>query len=171
MADISAKPRATPTALSALRAWWTKLAPRERRVVAFGLGLLALALVWMLALRPALAVVRDTPARIAVLDEQLQQMQRMALEGKELRGAPRLPPAQAQAALKVATDALGATGRLTLAGDRATLSLTNASGDQLRRWLVDARTNARARAVEAKLTRGAAGYNGSVVVALPTGTP
>ena len=71
---------------------------------------------------------------------------------------------QAAAALKTATDTLGATGKLTPAGERATLTLTNASGEQIKRWLVDARTTARARTIEAKLHRSGAGYSGTVVV-------
>ena len=41
--------------------------------------------------------------------------------------------------------------------------------DQVRAWLGDVRTGARARAVEANLTRSDAGLSGTVVVALPSG--
>jgi len=51
--------------------------------------------------------------------------------------------------------------------DRATLTLNGANGSQLRDWLVEARSSARARPLEANLTRGPQGYSGSIVVALP----
>ncbi len=153
--------------LSSLRARWAGLAQRERMMLGVAAAVLGTFLVYVIAIRPAWNTVSEAPKRIAELDSQLQQMQRMASESKELRGTPRMPPSQSSTALKTATDAMGAAGRLTLAGDRATLTVTNANGDQLRRWLLDARTTARARPVEATLTRGAGGYSGSLIVALP----
>ena len=51
-------------------------------------------------------------------------------------------------------------------GERAVLTLQGASTSQLRDWLAEARSGARARPVEARLTRAAQGYSGTVVVAL-----
>ena len=56
---------------------------------------------------------------------------------------------------------------LSLQGERAVLTLNGASTSQLRAWLAEVRSGARARPVEANLTRGAEGYSGTVVVALP----
>ncbi len=158
-------PAASP--LAGARGTWAKLGVRERRMLRVGGVVLGLLLVWWLAVRPAWTALRDSATRLPTLDAQLKTMQRLASESKELRGAPRLPISQAAAALKTATDTLGATGKLTLAGERATLTLTNASGEQIKRWLVDARTTARARTIEVKLNRAAAGYSGTVVVSLP----
>jgi general secretion pathway protein M len=170
--STEAAPKAAPRgaaapAASGIQTAWTRLGPRERRLVAVVGGLLAALLLWAIAIRPAWTAVTDTSRRLPQLDAQLAEMQRLASESRELRGAPRLQPAQASAAIKAATEALGTAGKLTQAGERATLTLTNASGDQLQRWLVDARTNARARTIEAKLTRAAAGYSGTIVVQLP----
>ena len=66
-----------------------------------------------------------------------------------------------------ASEALGTAGRLQLVGDRATLTLTGVNGTQLRDWLAEARSAARARPTEANLTRGPQGYSGSIVVLLP----
>ena len=63
----------------------------------------------------------------------------------------------------------GDRGRLVVLGDRATLTLSNASGEQLRGWLAEARSSARARPVEATLNRGPQGYSGTLIVALPPG--
>jgi general secretion pathway protein M len=158
---------ASAAPLVGMKGAWAKLGTREKRLVSIVGGLMALLLLWVLAVRPAWTAASDSASRLPSLDAQLKDMQRLATESRELRGTPRLPTSQSAAALKTATDALGAAGKLTPAGERATLTLTNASGETIQRWLVDARSNARARTIEAKLTRAGAGYSGTIVVALP----
>ncbi len=162
---------ANPHENATLAAWklrWRRFAPRERRMIGLAALVLGGFLLFAVAIRPAWTTLRTAPAKLSELDAQFQQMQRMAGESKELRGSPRMAPAQAGVALKSTTDAMGPAGRLNVVGDRATLTVTNATGEQLRRWLVDARTAARSRPVEATLSRSASGYSGSVIVALPT---
>lgn len=151
------------------RARWRALGARERRGISIAVWALGLFLLWSLAIAPAWRTARTAPAQLDQLDAQLQQMQRQANEARELRAIPALATPQAAAALRAATEGLGAAGRLQLSGDRATLVLTGANGSQLREWLAEARSAARARPLEANLTRGPAGYSGSIVVALPTG--
>ena len=151
------------------RARWRALGARERRAISIAVWVLGLFLLWALAIAPASRTVRTAPAQLDQLDAQLQQMQRQANEARELRAIPTLATPQAAAALRSATEELGAAGRLQLSGDRATVTLTGANGTQLREWLAQARSAARARPLEANLTRGPAGYSGSIVVALPTG--
>ena len=153
-----------------LQARWQALGARERRALLIAGAALALLLVWLLAIQPAWRTARDAPAQIDKLDAQLHTMQRQAAQARELRNLPTVSSGQAQAALKAATERLGASGRLLVVGDRATLTLTNAQGDQLRSWLAESRSAARARPLEASLARGAQGYSGSVVVALPGGS-
>jgi general secretion pathway protein M len=152
--------------LDAVRMRWAALPQRERRLVLLAAGVVGVALLWMLALQPAWRTVREAPARLDALDAQLQAMQRLAAETSELRAAPAVSAAQSGAALKAASDRLGAQGRLVLQGERAVLTLTGASTEQLRGWLAEARSGARARPVEANLTRGPKGYNGTIVVAI-----
>jgi general secretion pathway protein M len=149
-----------------VRARWQALAARERRLVAIATTVLGLFLVWMLFVQPAWRTLREAPVQLDRLDTQLQQMQRLAAESRELRNATPLSAAQSAMALKAATERLGEKGRLALQGDRAILTLTNVSGEQLRGWLSEARSGAHARPVEAQLSRGAQGYNGTVVVSL-----
>jgi type II secretory pathway component PulM len=94
-------------------------------------------------------------------------MQLLAADVRELRAAPPLPRPQALAALRAASERLGETGRLIEQGDRAVLTLKDASGPALRTWLSEVRAGARAHAVDATLTRSDAGLSGTVVVALP----
>lgn len=152
------------------RARWQALGARERRALSIAAWILGLFLLWSIAIAPAWRTARAAPAQLDQLDAQVQQMQRQANEARELRAVPALASAQAAAALRAASDELGAAGRLQLSGERATLTLTGANGTQLRDWLVEARSAARTRPLEANLTRGPAGYSGSIVVALPGGS-
>jgi len=154
-----------------LRAHWRALGARERRGLGLAAWAIGLVLLWTLAITPAWRTVVAAPAQLDRLDAQLQLMQRLANESRELRAAPATNSAQSVVALRTATDTLGTAGRLQIAGDRATLTLTGINGSQLRDWLVEARGSARARALEANLTRGAQGFSGNIVVALPAGAP
>jgi general secretion pathway protein M len=151
------------------RARWRTLGERERRGLSIAAWVLGLFLLWALAIAPAWHTVTHAPAQLDRLDAQMQQMQRQAHEARELRAIPALGQAQSAAALRAATEELGSAGRLQLGGDRATLILSGANGGQLRDWLDEARSAARARPLEANLTRGPQGYSGSIVVALPSG--
>ncbi len=150
--------------------WWRARTPRERQAVVWLLTLLIAFAVWALLIQPAWRVANTAPAQIDQLNAQLEQMKRVAAEAQSLRGTPPVSVAQASAALKSSTDRLGDKARLTLQGDRATLTLTGVTGDGLRAWLVEARSGARARPVEAQLQRGANGYTGSLVVAIGAGS-
>lgn len=156
---------------SSLRTRWQALALRERRMVTAAAGVLLAAFLWFVAIAPAAKVVRAAPAQLAALDAQFQAMQRDAAEARTLRTATPVSAAQSSAALRAATESLGGAGRLALSGDRATLTLTSASATQLREWLADARSTARARVVEANLTQtaGSGSLSGTVVVSLPGG--
>ena len=151
------------------RARWRALGARERRGISIAAWIVGLFLLWALALAPAWRTTRAAPAQLDLLDAQLQQMQRQANEARELRAIPPLGSSQSATALRDATAALGPAGRLQVSSDRATLTLTGVNGSQLRDWLDEARSAARARPLEANLTRGPQGYSGSIVVALPTG--
>jgi general secretion pathway protein M len=148
------------------RARWAALPQRERRLVQLAGGVVGVFLLWSVALQPAWRTAREAPARIDALDAQLQAMQKLAAETKELRAAPAVSATQSGTALKAASDRLGEQGRLVLQGERAVLTLNGASTEQLRGWLTEARSGARARPVEATLTRGPKGYSGTIIVAI-----
>jgi general secretion pathway protein M len=152
--------------LSALRARWHGLGARDRRLLALALAVLGAFLLWSAAIQPAWRTVRDATSQLDLLDTQLQEMQALAAEARELRGTPAFSTEQSAAALKAASDRLGSKGRLSLQGERAVLTLNGASSSQLREWLVEARAGARARPIEAQLSRNAQGYSGSVVLSL-----
>lgn len=148
----------------ALRERWAGLAERERWLLGTGAAVIALALLWLVALQPALRTLKTAPAQHAELDRQAQAMQRLAAEARGLRAAPPLAPALAAQALQGATARLGNSAKLTLQGERAVLMLNGVPGDALAQWLAEARNGARARPVEARLSLGEPGYSGSLVV-------
>jgi len=151
------------------RAWWKTRAPRERLAVLAAASVIGLLLVWMIFVQPAWRTLREAPVRLDALDAQLQQMQRLAAESQGLRGVAAVSQAQAAAALKAATDRLGDKGRLSMQGDRASLTLNGVSPEALRAWLLEARGAARVRPTEAQLSRGPQGYSGTIVVNLSGG--
>lgn len=157
--------------LEALRAqWqstWSAMAPRERQLLSVAAALAMLTLVVMVGVRPAVKSLAQTPAQLRELDAQLDQMRREAEEARVLKQRPPVPPVQAEAALKAATERLGDGARLMTQGDRATVNLTGVSGKALASWLDEVRSGARARPVEAALQQSAVGvYNGTITLAL-----
>lgn len=152
--------------LAPWKARWNALGTRDQRLVLLAATLVVLAGVWTLSLRPAWQTLREAPAQLEHLETQLQQMQRLASEAQQWRGATALAPGQAQASLKAASERLGTGARLSLQGDRAVLALDGVSGAALRAWLVEVRSGARARPVEAQLTRSAQGFSGTVTLSL-----
>lgn len=147
-----------------------RLAPRERLAMTLALWTMGLALLWWLALAPALSTLRQAPARHAQLDAQLAQMQHLAATATALQssGAAQAPRRdEALRALETATAALGSGARLTVLGDQATLTLRAAPPQALAQWLAQARVNARVMPREAKLTRDASGWNGNLVLGGP----
>lgn len=152
-----------------LRQAWVARAPRERRAIRLAAWVLGLALLWSLALQPAWRTLRSAPPRIDALDAQLQAMQAQAADARELRATPPLPRAQASAALRAASERLGPGARLLEQGERVVITLDGVSGAQLRDWLAEVRASARARPVEANLSRSERGLSGTLVLALPAG--
>lgn len=149
---------------------WAALAPRERQIALVAAWLAGLTLVIMVGVRPAWRTLSEAPAQLRELDGQLDQMRRLADETQLLKLRPPVPPAQSEAALKSATDRLGAGARLAIQGDRATLTLNKVPGDALASWLDEARGAARAKPTEAGLMQVEPGvYSGSIVLALGPG--
>jgi general secretion pathway protein M len=145
---------------------YAALAPRERVLVAVMAGAIAFLIAWLIVVRPAWRTLAAAPALRAQADAELLQMQAIAAEAKQLRALPPVQPQGVEQVLKSATDQLGGKGKLSIQPDRATLSVTGATGEDLRQWLIQARGGARARPIEASLTRMGGGYSGTLVVAI-----
>lgn len=155
--------------LASLKPYWVRLAPREQGLVTAATGLAALALLWWLALAPALAVLRTAPEQHRALDAQLQRMQSLQAQAEALKTQPRQTPEEASRQLEATVrQQLGLTARISISGDRVTVTLNGTAPEALARWLSQARTNARVLPSEARLTRNPAGlWDGTLVLALP----
>lgn len=148
---------------------WSRLAERERRLLALaGLALAAL-LSYTVLIAPAQRTLRHVPPQLDALERQLQNMQAQAAEARLLAGSPTISMADAQAALTGATERLGDKAKLQVQGERAVLTLSGVPTEALQSWLGEVRAAARARPVEAQLTRSPQGFVGSIVLSLGGG--
>jgi general secretion pathway protein M len=147
--------------------YWRLLGSREKRLVLGAAAVVAVALLWWIALAPALRVLHAAGTQHALLDSQLQQMQMLANQAQALQSQPAMNADEALRALELSIrQKLGATTQFTVTGERVTVTLKSVSADALAQWLTQARVNARARPVEARLTRTAAGWEGTLVLNL-----
>ena len=151
-----------------INARWQSLQGRERRLIGTATALVGLALVWWVALAPALQILRSAPAQHALLDGQLMTLRTLAGEAAWLKAQPRLGYDDAVRALETSVKLrLGATGQLSVIGERATVTLKGTSPEALAQWLTQARSNARALPADARLTRVGTGWDGTLVLSLP----
>jgi len=151
----------------ALRQRWASFTPREQQGLGWAALALAVLLLWFVALQPAWRTWQQVPAQRQALESQLLQMQRLASEARDLKGQSPVSAEQSLQALKAATDRLGAKAKLSLLGERATLSVSGVTPEQLQAWLSEVRSGARARPVDLQLRRSANGLDGLVVLSLP----
>ena len=171
----SGKASALAALAASAAAGWARLHARERRLVLLAAAVVLGALLWQLALAPAARTLRQAEGERAALQARWQQMQLLKSEAEALQAMPRLAPGQAQRALQESVEqTLGAAARLSITGDRATLTLKAAPAAALAQWLQQARANARAVPTPARLTRpagsppgSAAVWDGSITLALP----
>jgi general secretion pathway protein M len=148
--------------------FWRQLKLSERRLILTATWLIVTALLWWLAIAPALKTLKEAPAQHRALDTQLQNMRTLSAEAKNLQSQPKLGLDDAQKALQsTVTQRFGATAQLNLTGERASLTLKNASAQELALWLTQARVNARALPSEAKLNRHGDFWDGTMVLTLP----
>lgn len=139
-----------------LRQRWESLAVREQRLVLGAAVLLVAALLWWIALGPALTTLRLAKSQHSQLDAQLQQMQSLKAQAAALAAMPKVSIEEARRALESSLkQTLANTAQLVVVGNRATVSLKNASPDALAQWLLQARINARAVPAEVRLVKAA----------------
>lgn len=157
-----------------LHARWQTLAPREQTLVSSAIVIVAAALVWGAGVAPALKVLRQAEAQHRSLDAGLQGMQALASEAQALKARPVMSHSEALRALESSVkQGLGAGAQLSVAGERATVTLKNVPAATLAQWLTQARVNARAVPSEARLVRsaapapGGAAWDGTLVLNLP----
>lgn len=182
MKKHSSRPPASAAASSSaaqlLRQRWRALDARERRGVSLAAGVVLIALLWWLAIAPVLQTWRSAPAAHAQLDQQLARMQAFQAEARQLQSATTITATQARQQLEASlTQQLGTSAKLTVLGERVTVTLSRASAASTQRWLGQVRANAHAIATELRLTRdepakgagpaAAPTWSGNIVLQLP----
>jgi len=160
------------SALEPLRARWVRLPGREKNGIRLASLLVLALLLWQFSVGPSLATLRTADAQAKALGAQLQTMQAMQLQAQAVQKQPPLGFDEAVRALSAATkQTLGASAQLVLAGERASITVKDASPDALAEWLTQARLNARSALIEARLVRastpGGPVWNGVLVMGLP----
>lgn len=150
-----------------LRTRWQAASRREQRSLMLAGGVVALALLWWLALAPALAVWRTAPAQHLLLQAQMQNMQTLQVQARALQALPTLNAAESRRALEDALKTLGKTAQMTVQADRLNVTLKGVSAQALAQWLSSSRQNAHLVPTEVHLTRVADAWDGSVVFTLP----
>ncbi|HXE47996.1 MAG TPA: type II secretion system protein GspM [Ramlibacter sp.] len=158
------------SAASILKARWEGLDSREKVWVAAAIALAAAALVWLIALAPALATLRGAEQQHRALDAQLQQMLNLQAQAQALQAQPKQNREEALRLLELSVrERLGTTARSLISGDRVTVTLSGTAPLALAQWLAQARLNARALPSEAHLSRNSGGlWEGTLVLTLPS---
>ena len=162
---------------------WNSLLPREKTLVQVTAAVIGVALLWWLAVAPALQTLRTANTRHQALDTQLQQMKRLQAQAQQLQTQPKIGADESLRALEASVkQRLGTGGQLNVAGDRATVTLKAVPAEAIAPWLAQVRSNARALPVEARLVRNTtaaaakpgeastpppARWDGTVVLTLP----
>lgn len=159
-----------PPASSSLNGFWQGRSGRERVLISLALALLLVAAVGWGALRPALRIASAAPAQLAQLDGQLIRMKAQADEAMRLRQQATPTRQQAQASLEAGVrQKLGAGVGVQLQNDRATINLKAVAADSLSPWLAQVRPTTGAVIEQIDLRRGADGWDGTIVLLLPSG--
>ncbi|HYF60960.1 MAG TPA: type II secretion system protein GspM [Burkholderiaceae bacterium] len=145
--------------LESLITTWRGMQTRERRIVVGGLGLLAFALLWLLAFEPAWVGRQRLQAELPKLRAQVSQMEGLAAEARRLsaqtpQGAD--TPQQLRTALErsIATAGLqGSVAQLTVAGELIDLRFKAAPFATWLAWFDTALRETRLRAVDIAIER------------------
>lgn len=150
----------TPTAASAATAWkrlqgaWSALQPRERRLIAAAALLVGAALLWLVALAPALATLRQAPAQRATLQADVARVESLQRTARALQAKPPLDRAQGLAAFQTATQkTLGAAAQVSNAESVIRVTLKDVPAQTLADWLADVRASAHLLPAQAQLQR------------------
>ena len=139
-----------------LRQRWEALAAREQRLVLGAALVIGAALLWWIALGPALSCLQLAKSQQPLLDKQLQEMQNLKAQATALAAMPKVSVEDARRTLESSLkQTMASSAQMVMVGNRATVTLKAASPDALAQWLLQARINARAVPTEVRLVTAA----------------
>jgi general secretion pathway protein M len=147
-----------------LRQHWAQSQPREKALMRAAAALLTLALLWWVAIAPALRTLREVQTQGPALQAQWQTMLQLQARAQALQSQAPLPAVDSKALLEAALPTLGARARMTVGADRATITVDGSTAQALVQWLTQVRLNAHARPVELHLTQSQGLWSGRLVL-------
>jgi general secretion pathway protein M len=154
-----------------LKARWAAMAAREQRGLLLAAVVLGAALVWFVALAPALRSLKTVAAQSVALSADLERMQALQARAKALQAQPAPAPQESLKALQTAATKLGPAVNLQVVGQQATLTIKKLSALQLGQWLAP-QTGPGLSPAEAHLKRDTSSvdpvWSGTLVYHLPT---
>ena len=149
-----------------VRGWRSPLIGAGTAALVLAALVMGTALLWQVAVAPALQTWREAPGKQTALDAQTAQMLRLQAQAKGLQSTPAVSRTAALQGLeRSAAQWLGADARVSLQGEQVRITLKAAPAEGLSRWLAQARSQAQALPVQAQLQRTTA------PVSAPTPTP
>lgn len=168
-------PHTTGHGLQALQQLWLQRNARERGLLTLAAWVLGLALLWSVALAPALQTWQQAPQKQAALDAQTQRMLQLQAQAQRLQAPATVSRSAALKQLEAsAQEWLGPKARVSLQGEQALVTLQAASPEGLARWLALARNKAQAMPLQAQLKRKpptspgeAVSWSGTLLLSLP----
>jgi len=134
---------------------WHALPGREQNLLLAALALVLVALLWWLALSPALATLKTAEQQRGALDAQLQLMQGLQAQAKTLQAQPRITMDEARRLLEASVKPMGAGAQLAITGERVSVTFKGIAAEALVQWLTQVRQNVRAVPTQARLVRSA----------------
>ena len=157
---------------TALQQAWAQRQARERRLLSLGATVLLLAALWSWAWAPAWRTWQEAPAKQARLDAQTQDMRQLQAQAQSLQKPNPITRSESVQWLENNLAELGANAKISLQGERATLSVDAAPAQAMARWIGLARERALALPVQAQLQTAASPdapglLRGTVVLRLP----
>ncbi|MFM7330651.1 MAG: type II secretion system protein GspM [Brachymonas sp.] len=152
---------------------WNALASRERSLVAAAAALIMVALLWWVAISPALSKLSAAREAAPKLQAQLQLMRAQASEAANLKAQRLLTYDESLRALEASVKTLGASATLSVSNERASITLKAVNADALALMLSQVRANARLVPTQVKLQKAAGAapdataWDGQLVLNLP----
>jgi general secretion pathway protein M len=117
-----------------LKARWQALAVREQRGLGLAAALVAVALVWSVALAPAVRTLQSADAQNAQLSSTAEHMQLLQARATQLQAQPLAVNDDTLAALMATTTALGKAASLQVMGEQIPVTLRRVSAPSLAAW-------------------------------------
>ena len=160
--------------MKAAQAWHNFInqrSPREQRAIHGALGLVAVVLLWQIAIAPAWQVWRESQSQLTQLALQHAEMLALQQQASQLQTQTRISSDASAQALQSLCAGLGDKAKCSRQALRMTVDVKGVNPQALAQVWTQARSQAQAVLLETHLQRQGELWNGQWVWALPEGGP